>query len=206
MKRNIVSFFSLIDKVIHKLPIRLKHLILIALNSSISARKFFKAMLVTYWAALRISEMLRLTWSDIEFRKDCICLTVTRGKNHVEPRHCILPRLPVSHAAVCPYRCLVRLRQAAKKKSKKLFVFSAKRFRDFINAAMAPIEDGHFTPHSLRAGFCTDAHASSLPAAQIDMHCRWSSASSYLSYYQPDVQDRVQFGRSLSSSLCANLI
>ena len=203
VKRNLMRFFAVIDNVQHKLPARLKHLVLLAKIPSVFRRRFFPAMIVTYWAALRISELMRLVWEDLYFMPTGVRLTVQRAKNHAQPRHCFLPVLPASHAQVCPARHLLRLRDNKKSRAKKIFPFGSAAFRKYVTASMAAISDGHFTPHSFRAGFCTDAHAARLPSGMIDEHCRWASATSHRSYNHPDVQDRVRFGFDLGSSLCS---
>ena len=73
-----------IDEVIHKVPLRRGHL-LILIRHFLNKRlfKFAFAITLNYWAALRISELLNLSWSDFKTVQLLSVVVVQKAKNHL---------------------------------------------------------------------------------------------------------------------------
>ena len=87
VQKGLFQIFGTFDVVVHKVPIRLKNLILLILFF-LSQKKYMFAFAIALncWAALRISELLRVRWSDLLFCVKSTAVVVRRAKNHSSPK------------------------------------------------------------------------------------------------------------------------
>ena len=182
--------FGMIDETIHKVPLRRRHLVI--LISYFIRRRLYKwafAIALNYWAALRISELLNLTWGDFRLTIKLASITVRKAKNHLRPKFSIvthstaldsLPILAAKHISV-----LTRRRNS----STKIFSFGRTVYNQAIKRACRATGLPIGTSHSFRAGFITDAFAQGVPATAIARHTRHKSIRSLSDYDLPDISD-----------------
>ena len=175
------------DTVIHKVPIRLKSLLrIISFFLSIGKTKFAFGVALNYWGALRISELLSLTWADLRFYSSYTAVIVRKAKNHKLPKISFVSHTEGVDSLV--------IRAAAVKPniisdSAKVFSFSRKTFNKAIKFACSSLQIPSGTSHSFRAGFITDASAAGIPDSMIALHTRHKSIQSLQSCELPSISD-----------------
>ena len=91
VKRGLIQVFGTIDEVTHKVPLRRIHL-LVLIACFLKRRRFKLAFAVAlnYWAALRISELLNLTWADFKAKLTLTVIVVRKAKNHLRPKSSVI--------------------------------------------------------------------------------------------------------------------
>ena len=201
VKRGLTQVFGMIDEVIHKVPLRRTHLlILIAYFLKQRQFKLAFAVALNYWAALRISELLNLIWSDFKATLTLTVVIVRKAKNHLRPKssiisHCqeldALPVLAAQHITVPSNKT---------RSSTKIFSFGRTHYNQAVKKACRATGLPIGTSHSFRAGFMTDAFAQGHSAQAIAHHTRHQSTKSLSDYNQPDVSDLQKLTVSMLSS------
>ena len=196
VKRGLFQMFATIDATTHKVPLRRRHL-LILVNYFILRELYGLAfaMSLNYWAALRISELLRLEWGDFKI-SDTFCLIVIRiAKNHLRPKCSV-----VTHSTeVDSLPLLANEHLAAKPRKRKVFSFGRTHHDKAIKAACRANDLPIGTSHSFRAGFITDAAAIGMPDTVIAQHARHKSTVSLSDCERPGVSDL----KSLTATMVA---
>ena len=190
VKRGLFQTFGTIDEVIHKVPLRRVHL-LILIQCFLSRRsfKFAFAVALNYWAALRVSELLNLSWSDFQASLVLSVVVVRKAKNHLRPKSSVISH---SHALdslpVLAAQHVTALHNQ-KSSSTKVFSFSRTSYNQAIKKACRATGLPIGTSHSFRAGFITDAFARGISATAVARHTRHKSTRSLSDCNLPDISD-----------------
>lgn len=166
-------------------------------NNLISVRN--KAMmLLGFFGAFRRSELVSLTWEQIEFVSDGMLVTLPRSKTDQagEGAKCVIP---FGNERRCPVRALITWRKESgvwegpifrrisktgnllkKEITSKHFNYLVKKIAEEVGL---PNPEG-YSSHSLRRGFATESArlGASMPA--IQKHGRWRSTKTVIEYIE----------------------
>ena len=156
-------------------------------------------LLVGFGAALRRSEIAALDVGDIEINDEGAIVTIRRSKTDQtgQGERIAIPRLPDQAAQFCPVRTVAHWIQISKIDSGPLFrpigragrnvFFSAigngrlnnKTISDIIKGMIqaAGMTPAHYSAHSLRAGWATEAARTGLDFAYLKQHTRHRSST-----------------------------
>ena len=190
VKRGLHQIFGTIDEVIHKVPLRRGHL-LILIRYFLNKRlfKFAFAITLNCWAALRISELLNLSWSDFKTVQLLSVVVVQKAKNHLRPKQSVvIHSYEVDSLPVLAVQYISALSKQVKS-SAKIFSFGRTSCNQAIKKACRATGLPIGTSHSFRAGFITDAFAQGISATAIARHTRHKSTRSLSDYNIPDISD-----------------
>lgn len=175
-------------------------------NESLKNIRDRALLLVGFFGAFRRSELVTLQWEQVTFASDGMIIALPRSKTDQmgEGERCIIP---FGNEPRCPVRALIDWRQASKQWEGFVFRRISKtgnlsqqpigthhwnrRIRTLAKAVNLPSAD-HYSSHSLRRGFATEAArlGASMPA--IQRHGRWKSTKTVVEY--------VEAGREFADS------
>ncbi len=163
-------------------------------------------LLVGFFGAFRRSELVALTWEQVQFVSDGMLITLWRSKTDQtgEGQRCIIP---FGDELRCPVRALIDWRQASNQFEGPIFrrilktgEIGQKGLSDrYVNQIVQQVAKNiglphadHMSSHSLRRGFATESArlGASLPA--IQRHGRWRCTKTVLEY--------IEAGREFSDS------
>ena len=203
VRKGIMNLFGPMDGVIHKTPMRLRDLRRFWADGSremlqLTAPNVLDSIILNYWGALRISELLFLSPDTVTVRGNTMVIKVVNAKNHLEPRFTVLTRM--GEDPLCPVAAMERV-MTRNGGSRRLFRHGRARHNKVVRAIGEALGLGECTPHSLRAGFATDCDRAGIPARVVMRHGRWASEASLVSYAQPDLQDLRATSCCLQSAL-----
>jgi integrase len=199
VRKGLMQIFGAMDQVIHKIPLRRPDLLKII--SCFLIRNEFGFALATslnYWAALRISELIRLQWSDVKVTLAFTVVIVRIAKNHLRPKFC-----SISHSIdvdSIPMRIAKFRSTSANSFSGKLFKFSRSSYNRAIKRACRSCSLPQGTSHSFRAGFITDASSIGIPNPTIALHTRHKSVQSLSDYNRPAATDLKKITEAMMTS------
>ncbi len=155
-------------------------------------------LLLGFFGAFRRSELVALTWEQVQFVSDGMVIRLGRSKTDQtgEGASCVIP---FGNEKRCPVRALIDWREASEQWNGFIFrrVSKAERvsesaigprywnrlIRDMAVASGVPNAE-RISSHSLRRGFATEASrlGASMPA--IQRHGRWRSTKTVLEYIE----------------------
>ena len=166
-----------------------------------------RALLLTgFFGAFRRSELVSLTWPQIQFVTDGMVVTLPRSKTDPtgEGTRCIIP---FGDDSRCPVRALITWRQGSGVVEGPIFRRISKTgtvskraisapylnriIRQLVKVAGLPNPD-QYSSHSLRRGFATEASRLGAPMPAIQRHGRWLCTKTVLEY--------IEAGREFSDS------
>ncbi len=163
-------------------------------------------LLVGFFAALRRSELVALTWEQINFVSEGMIITLPRSKTDQSGQgaQCAIP---FGRDAKCPVRALLAWRQAAGGRSGPIFKrlskyqtigtnpISAHQFnaiiKQSVKSAGLPFAD-QYSGHSVRRGFATESARLGASLSTIKHHGRWLTTKTVVEY--------IEAGRQFSDS------
>ena len=197
VRNGLSQIFSTIDATVHKVALRRKDLlILIAYFIEHKLHEFAFAVAVNYWAALPISELLRLEWGDFKAARSFCVILVRIAKNHLRPKFSV-----VSHSSDIDSLSLLAAKHfSSTRQTKNIFSFSRSKYNKAIKTACRATNRPIGTSHSFRAGFITDAAALGIPDTIIAHHTRHSSTASLSDYKRLGVSDLQKLTASMATS------
>lgn len=153
-------------------------------------RMLWSAFTLSFYAFLRASECLSLTWSDITMADNHLVIELRQSKTDPFRRGQSIHIYP-TNSSTCPVRALKLFADKIRDTSPHKLVFSAGTFLPLtrpklteiiryllIQAGMCP---SNYASHSFRIGAATTAAAAGLPTWLIKTLGRWSS-DAYLTY------------------------
>lgn len=207
------------DQPQRKQPITMgdMHLVLPHLNlDDVVDLQFWAGSLLSHQGLLRVSELLRARWSDLQWRADAVVLYVSNAKTHREPRpvvfgprgdsFCVMRTLAAYHAALralpggtsSPY-IMAGLSTVGGSTTALPYPVSADAWRHSIKARFvaAGIPPSLVSAHSFRAGGMTDLRRAGAPDTVILKQGRWASASAIPVYDRPSLHDQAALARTL---------
>ena len=201
VRKGLMQIFGAMDQVIHKVPLRRPDLLQIISCFFIrNEHGFALATCLNYWAALRISELLRLCWSDVKITHSFVLVIVRIAKNHLRPKHCTVSHNSVDEDSV-PIRIAEHRASSAKSFSGKIFHFSRSTYNRAIKRACISCSLPKGTSHSFRAGFITDASSIGIPNPSIALHARHKSTLSLSAYNRPAATDLKKITEAMMTSI-----
>lgn len=152
-------------------------------------------MLIGFGGAFRRSELVALTVENTEFVTEGVVLHLDRSKTDQEGRGADIAIPLARNPAMCPVRALRAWLEAASITSGPLFrrvnkggaVGGESLSEDSVRFILAKLValaglEGKYSPHSLRAGFCTQAAMSGRGLEQIARQARHSNPKTTMGY------------------------
>jgi integrase len=199
-RRGLMQIFGAIDEVIHKVPLRRPHLLqIISYFLTNNEFGFALATCLNYWAALRISELLRLQWSDVKITHSFALVIVRVAKNHLRPKVCSISHNSVDKDSV-PIRIAKYRSTSANSFSGKIFQFSRSTYDRAMKKACTSCGLPIGTSHSFRAGFITDASSIGIPNTTVALHTRHKSTLSLSDCNRPAATDLKKIAEAMMTS------
>ena len=155
-------------------------------------------LLVGFFGAFRRSELVALTWEQINFVSDGMIITIPRSKTDQtgEGAPCVIP---FGNATRCPVRALINWRQASACYQGAIFRRISRvgqvspqsitphhlnRILRQLAQAVGLSQLESYSSHSLRRGFATEAARLGAPLAAIQRHGRWQCTKTVLEYIE----------------------
>jgi integrase len=163
-------------------------------------------LLLGFFGAFRRSELVALTWEQVQFVSDGMTVTLWRSKTDQvgEGQRCIIP---FGDDLRCPVRALIAWREAAKLFEGPIFrrisktgqigesALSDRYVNQIVQQSAKNIglpQADHMSSHSLRRGFATESARLGASLPDIQRHGRWRCTKTVLEY--------IEAGREFSDS------
>lgn len=155
-------------------------------------------LLLGFFGAFRRSEVVSLTWEQVQFVSDGLIITLSRSKGDQigEGAQCVIP---FGNDTRCPVRALIAWREKTKQLEGAIFRRISKTgtigkqgmgphhlnrvIRQLAKAAGLPNAE-RMSSHSLRRGFATEAARLGASMPSIQRHGRWRSTKVVLEYIE----------------------
>lgn len=175
-------------------------------NESLKNIRDRALLLVGFFGAFRRSELVSLKWEQVTFVSDGMIITLPRSKTDQtgEGERCIIP---FGNEGRCPVRALIEWRQASRQWEGFVFRRISKvgnlnqqpigthhwnRMIQALAQAVGLPSANHYSSHSLRRGFATEAARLGASMPSIQRHGRWRSTKTVVEY--------VEAGRQFADS------
>ena len=167
-------------------------------NPSLIHSRDHALILLGFFGAFRRSELVNLTWQDIEFVTEGMIINVRHSKTDQEQEG-MLCVIPFGNKKLCPVRSLMTWRSLSgvisgpvfRRISKSGRVLSQPLSAHYVNLRLRVVAKAaglvyaaEVTAHSLRRGFATESSrlGSGMPA--IKRHGRWRSTKTVVEYIE----------------------
>ena len=188
-------------------------------SESLMDRRIIIFVLLGFSGFLRISEAMAMQVKHIQFRKNCMQITIPKSKNdqHREGKTLLVAKTGSQFCPVKNLKDYLRISELGAEKENFIICRLAKTrkghralgrshlshttIREQFMAKIAPIcqgiERGNYGPHSLRSGGATVASNAGVDERKIEKHGRWNAPRSKFAYIKDDEENRLTVSRAL---------
>ena len=186
---------------------------------SLMDRRIIIFALLGFSGFLRISEAMVMQVKHIQFRKNCMQITIPKSKNdqHREGKTLLVAKTGSRFCPVQNLKDYLRITQLGNEGENFIICRLAKTreghralgryhlsdttIREQFMTKIAPIcqgiEEGNYGPHSLRSGGATVASNAGVDERKIEKHGRWNAPRSKFAYIKDDEENRLTVSRAL---------